>query len=140
MMTDSLLNPSRVDRPLHKYALLSNYLHDPVGTRRLTEFYDMRESVGKANNTLRQLAKTDMARAEAYAESHQTELALESAVNSTLEQLERTRAYRKFLNSPDGAAEMSREDREKELEEIKKMEVEFTRWVREAKTELRKVQ
>jgi hypothetical protein len=140
MMTDSLLNPSRVDRPLHKYALLSNYLHDPVGTRRLTEFYDMREGVGKANNTLRQLAKTDMARAEAYAESHQTELELESAVNSTLEQLERTRAYRKFLNSPDGAAEMSREDREKELEEIKKMEVEFTRWVREAKTELRKVQ
>jgi hypothetical protein len=140
MMTDSLLNPSRVDRPLHKYALLSNYLHDPVGTRRLTEFYDMRESVGKANNTLRQLAKTDMARAEAYAESHQTELALESAVNSTLEQLERTRAYRKFLNSPDGAAEMSKEDREKELEEIKKMEVEFTRWVREAKTELRKEQ
>jgi hypothetical protein len=140
MMTDSLLNPSRVDRPLHKYALLSNYLHDPVGTRRLTEFYDMREGVGKANNTLRQLAKTDIERAEAYAESHQTELALESAVNSTLEQLERTRAYRKFLNSPDGAAEMSREDREKELEEIKKMEVEFTRWVREAKTELRKVQ
>jgi hypothetical protein len=30
------------------------------------------------------------------------------------------------LNSPDGAAEMSKEDREKELEEIKKMEVEFT--------------
>ena len=140
MMTDSLLNPSRIDRPLHKYALLSNYLHDPVGTRRLTEFYDMREDVGKANNTLRQLAKTDIARAEAYAESHQTELALESAVNSTLEQLERTRAYRKFLNSPDGAAEMSKEEREAELKEIKQMEVEFTRWVREAKTELRKEQ
>jgi hypothetical protein len=140
MMTDSLLNPSRVDRPLHKYALLSNYMYDPVGTRRLTEFYDEREKVGKANNTLRQLAKTDIARAEAYAESHQTELALESSINSTLEQLERTRAYRKFLNSPDGAAEMSKDDREKELEEIKKMEVEFSRWLREAKTELRKEQ
>jgi hypothetical protein len=140
MMTDSLLNPSRVDRPLHKYALLSNYMYDPVGTRRLTEFYDEREKVGKANNTLRQLAKTDIARAEAYAESHQTELALESSINSTLEQLERTRAYRKFLNSPDGAAEMSKDDREKELEEIKKMEVEFTRWLREAKAELRKSQ
>jgi hypothetical protein len=140
MVTDSLLNPSRVDRPLHKYALLSNYMHDPVGTRRLTEFYDEREKVGKANNTLRQLMKTDIARAETYAESHQTELMLESAVNSTLEQLERTRAYRKFLNSPDGAADMSKDDREKELEEIKKMEVEFTRWVREAKTELRKTQ
>lgn len=140
MMTDSLLNPSRVDRPLHKYALLSNYMYDPVGTRRLTEFYDEREKVGKANNTLRQLAKTDIARAEAYAESHQTELALESSINSTLEQLERTRAYRKFLNSPDGAAEISKDDREKELEEIKKMEVEFSRWLREAKAELRKSQ
>jgi hypothetical protein len=140
MMTDSLLNPSRVDRPLHKYAFLSNYMYDPVGTRRLTEFYDEREKVGKANNTLRQLITTDIARAEAYAESHQTELALESSINSTLEQLERTRAYRKHLNSPDGAAEMSKAERESELEEIKKMEVEFTRWVREAKTALRKEQ
>jgi len=140
MVTDSLLNPTRIDRPLHKYALLSNYMYDPVGTRRLTEFYDEREKVGKANNTLRQLAKTDVARAEAYANEHQQELLLESAINSTLEQLERTRAYRKFLNSPDGAAEMSKDDREKELEEIKKMEIEFTRWLREAKTEIRKAQ
>jgi hypothetical protein len=140
MTTDSLLNPSRVDRPLHKYALLSNYMYDPIGTRTLTEFYDEREKVGKANNTLRQLMKTDIARAEAYAESHQMELAMESGINSTLEQLERTRAYRKFLNSPDGAAEMSKADREKELEEIKKMEIEFTRWLREAKAELRKEQ
>lgn len=140
MMTDSLLNPSRIDRPLHKYALLSNYLYDPIGTRSLTEFYDEREKVGKANNTLRQLMKTDIGRAEAYAEAHVPELMLESAINSTLEQLERTRAYRKFLNSPDGAADMSKADREKELEEIKKMEVEFTRWLREAKTEIRKFQ
>ena len=65
---------------------------------------------------------------------------LESAVNSTLEQLERTRAYRKFLNSPDGAADMSKAEREKDLEELKKMEVEFTGWLREAKAELRKAQ
>ena len=140
MMTDSLLNPTRVDRPLHKYALLSNYLYDPIGTRSLTEFYDEREKVGKANNTLRQLMKTDIARAEAYADAHQPELMLESAINSTLEQLERTRAYRKYLNSPDGAAELSKQERESELEEIKKMEVDLTRWLREAKTEIRKVQ
>ena len=140
MMTDSLLNPSRVDRPLHKYALLSNYMYDPIGTRSLTEFYDEREKVGKANNTLRQLMKTDIARAEKYAAEHESELMLEGAVNSTLEQLERTRAYRKFLNSPDGAADMSKAERERDLEELKKMEIEFTRWLREAKTELRKVQ
>jgi hypothetical protein len=140
MVTDSLLNPTRVDRPLHKYALLSNYVYDPVGTRRMTEFYDEREKVGKAKTTLNELMKTDLNRAEKYVVEHASELQLESAINSTLQQLERTRAYRKFLNSPDGAAQMPAAAREKELNEIKKMEVEFVQWVREAKTELRKVQ
>ena len=140
MVTDSLLNPTRVDRPLHKYALFSNYLYDPVGTRRMTEFYEEREKVGKANTTLNELMKTDIARAEKYIDEHSDELQLEGAVNSTLEQLERTRAYRKFLNSPDGAEEMSKEDREAELKEIKKVELELVSWVREAKAELRKVQ
>lgn len=140
MVTDSLLNPTRVDRPLHKYALLSNYLYDPVGTRRMTEFYEEREKVGKANTTLNELMKTDLDRAEKYVDEHADELQLEGAVNSTLEQLERTRAYRKFLNSPDGAKEMSKEDRETELKELKKMEIELVGWVREAKAELRKVQ
>jgi hypothetical protein len=136
-MTDSLLNPTRVDRPLHKYALLSNYLYDPVGTRRMTEFYDSREKVGRANATLSELMKTDIDRAVDYAEKNADVLMMESAVNSTLEQLERTRAYRKFLNSKDAAADMPAEEREAELKEIKKMEVELTGWLREAKTAIR---
>jgi hypothetical protein len=136
-MTDSLLNPTRVDRPLHKYALLSNYLYDPVGTRRMTEFYDAREKVGRANATLSELMKTDIDRAVAYAEKNADVLMMESSINSTLEQLERTRAYRKFLNSKDAAADMPAEEREAELKEIKKMEVELTGWLREAKTAIR---
>jgi hypothetical protein len=140
MVTDSLINPTRIDRPLHKYALLSNYLYDPVGTRRMTEFYEEREKVGKANTTLNELMKTDLDRAEKYVAEHEDELELEGLVNSTLEQLERTRAYRKYLNSPEGAADMSKEDREAELKELKQAELEYVQWVREAKTELRKVQ
>ena len=140
MVTDSLLNPTRIDRPLHKYALLSNYLYDPVGTRRMTEFYEEREKVGKANTTLNELMKTDLDRAEKYVAEHEAELELEGMINSTLEQLERTRAYRKFLNSPEGAADMSKEDREAELKELKQAELGYVQWVREAKTELRKVQ
>jgi hypothetical protein len=136
-MTDSLLNPTRVDRPLHKYALLSNYLYDPVGTRRMTEFYDDREKVGRANSTLNELMKTDIDRAVEYAEKNADVLMMESSINSTLEQLERTRAYRKFLNSKDAAADMPAEEREAELKEIKKMEVELTGWLREAKTAIR---
>jgi hypothetical protein len=136
-VTDSLLNPTRVDRPLHKYALISNYMYDPVGTRRMTEFYEEREKVGRANSTLRELMKTDMDKAAAYAEEHADELMLESAVNSTLEQLERTRAYRKHLNSPLGAEDMSQEEREAALKEVKQMEVGLTGWLREAKASLR---
>jgi hypothetical protein len=136
-MTDSLLNPTRVDRPLHKYALISNYMYDPVGTRRMTEFYEAREKVGRANTTLNELMKTDLDKAAAYAEEHADELMLESAVNSTLEQLERTRAYRKFLNSPMAAESMSKEEREASLKEVKQMEVDLTGWLREAKTAAR---
>lgn len=136
-MTDSLLNPTRVDRPLHKWALVSNYMYDPVGTRRMTEFYEEREKVGRANATLNELMKTDLDRAAAYADKNADLLMLEGAVNSTLEQLERTRAYRKYLNSPLGAEGMSKDERETELQELRKMEVEMTGWLREAKASLR---
>jgi hypothetical protein len=135
--TDSLLNPTRVDRPLHKWALVSNYMYDPVGTRRMTEFYEEREKVGRANATLNELAKTDMDKAADYAEKNADILMLESAVNSTLEQLERTRAYRKYLNSPLGAEGMPKDAREAELQELRKIEVELTGWLREAKASLR---
>jgi hypothetical protein len=106
----------------------------------MTEFYEEREKVGKANTTLNELMKTDLDRAEKYADAHAHELMMESAINSTLEQLERTRAYRKYLNSVEGAKDMSKEDREADLKEIKQMELEFVGWLREAKAELRKVQ
>jgi hypothetical protein len=112
-------------------------MYDPVGTRRMTEFYEARDTVGRANATLNELAKTDLDRAAQYAEEHADALVLESAVNSTLEQLERTRAYRKFLNSPEGADSMPKEERETELQELRKMEVDLTRWLREAQASLR---
>lgn len=136
-MTDSLLNPTRVDRPLHKWALVSNYMYDPVGTRRMTEFYEEREKVGRANTTLNELMRTDLDKAAAYAEEHADELMLESAVNSTLEQLERTRAYKKHLNSPAGAEDMSKEEREASIKEVRQMEVELTGWLREARASMR---
>jgi len=134
--TDAMLNPDKVDRPLHKWALFSNYMYDPIGTRKVTEFYEQRDKSMRATVTLKELMRTDMTKAAAYAESHMDELALESGVQSTLNQLEQTRAYRKFLNSPEGAKAMPREERESQLEEIKKMEVQLTSWVREARVAL----
>lgn len=136
-VTDSLLNPTRVDRPLHKYALISNYMYDPVGTRRMTEFYEEREKVGRANATLNELMKTDLDRAAEYAEKNADKLMLESAVNSTLEQLERTRAYKKYLNGKLAAEDMTPDEREAQIKEIRQMEVELTSWLREAKASIR---
>ena len=136
MATDSLLNPTRVDRPLHKWALFSNYMYDPIGTRRMGEFYETREKVGQLHNSLTELAKVDINAAIAFQEKHADQLMLNSYVNSTLEQLEDTRAYRKFLNSPDASTELSKEERERELKEIKKYEIEMVRWLREAKVEI----
>jgi hypothetical protein len=114
-------------------------MYDPVGTRRMTEFYEERETMGKANATLNSLMKTDMDRAVVYAEEHADELMLESAINSTLEQLQRTRAYRTFLNSVEGAKEMSADEREAGMKEIKKLEIELVGWVREAKADRAKL-
>ena len=139
MATDGLLNPTRIDRPLHKYALLSNYMIDPIGKRRIAEFYDERDKVGRANATLNELvAKGDLAGAEAYMEKHEQALMLNTSINATLEQLEQTRAYRKYLNSPEAAAEMSMEERMETRTEVEKMEREIVGWLREAKTMIRK--
>lgn len=139
MTTDALINPDRVDRPLHKVALLSNYLYDPVGTRAMSEFYDLREQAQSAGNTLRMLAKTDIAAAEKYALAHEDELMMESTVNSTLKQLQDTRAYRNYLNSNAAAAEMTQEERKAALEEVRRYEVQLVGWVRAARIEMAKV-
>ena len=140
MVTDSLLNPTRLDRPLHKWALLSNYAYDPIGTRRTSEFYDEREKVAQINNTLNELAKTDFAAAERYYNAHTQELALASAINSTLNQIEDARAYRKYLDSAEGAAQMTKDERQAQMEEVRKYEVELVRWLRDAKTQIRNAQ
>ena len=133
MVTDGLLNPTRMDRPVHKWALVSNYAYDPVGTRRVSEFYEVREKVGQVNATLNELAKSDINAAAAYYKEHEQELALSSTVNATLEQVEQTRAYRKYLDSKEAAETMSMETRQDRLEEVRKYETELVRWLREAK-------
>ena len=139
MATDGLLNPTRIDRPLHKYALLSNYMIDPIGKRRIAEFYDERDKVGRANATLNEMvARGDLAGAEAYMQKHEQELMLNTSINATLEQLEQTRAYRKYLNSPESAESMSMEERQEQRTEVEKMEAELVKWLREAKTLIRK--
>jgi hypothetical protein len=136
MATDQMINPDRIDRPLNKYWMLSNFLHDPVGTRRVNEFYEMREKVVPKLNTLRELAKYDPDRAEEYMKVHEQDLILAQSINSALAQLSDTRGYKNFLNSK-AAADMSMEERKAQLEEVRRMEVELVGWLREARASLR---
>ena len=138
MLTDQLLNPNRPDRPLHKYALLSNYLYAPVGTQRKDEFYELREKVMSAHNALKNLEQTDINKAVKYAEDNAQNLMYVPFVTSALDQLEKTRAYRKFLRSADGAAaHPTPGEREKLIEEAERLEVELVRPLRELKVLLR---
>jgi hypothetical protein len=136
MATDQMINPDRIDRPLNKYWMLSNFLHDPVGTRRVNEFYEMREKVVPKLNTLRELAKYDPDRAEEYMKVHEQDLILAQSINSALAQLSDTRGYKNFLNSK-AAADMSMEERKAQLEEVRRIEVELVGWLREARASLR---
>jgi hypothetical protein len=140
MTTDALINPDRIDRPLHKVALLSNYLYDPVGSRAMSEFYDLREQAVSAGNTLRNLAQRDLEAAGKYANEHQDELMMESTVNATLKQLSDTRAYRNYLNSNAAALNgMTQEDRKAAMEKVRRYELQLVSWVRDAKLEMARV-
>ena len=112
---------------------LGNYLTDPTGTRKITEFYDERDKSMAAKSTLQELMKVDVDRAVAYAEAHQDELIMAKGIQSTLNMLEKTRAYRKYLNGAEAARDMTADEREAALKEVKQMEVQYVAWVREAK-------
>jgi hypothetical protein len=137
MATDQLINPDRIDRPLNKYWMLSNFLHDPVGTRRVNEFYELREKVVPKLNTLNELAKTDIDKAEKFMQENEQDLILAQAINGALGQLSDTRAYKNFLNSKVSAESMSMEERKTALEEVRRMETELVGWLREARASVR---
>ena len=136
MATDQVINPDRIDRPMNKYWMLSNFLYDPVGTRSVNEFYELREKVVPKLNTLNQLAKTDPERAEQYIKLHEQDLILAQSINSALAQLSDTRAYKNFLNSK-ASAELGMDERTAQLKSVRETEVELVSWLREARASLR---
>ena len=135
--TDSLLNPDKMDRPLHQMVGLSAYAYDPVGTRRASEFYEIRDKVVQTQNTLNKLMKEDMGRAAAFADKNADKLMFYKAVNSTLKEIERTRAYRTWLGSAEAARGMTQKERADEMESVKRYEQDLFSWVREARKDMK---
>jgi hypothetical protein len=133
---DQLINPDRADRPLHQIVGATAFAYDPVGTRRISEFYEVREKVVQSQNTLNQLMKQDPERAAKFYEQNAERLAIYKMVNSTLNELEKTRAYKQWLDTSMAAGSMSSEDRLKMKQDIQAYENRLVEWVRTAKNDL----
>ena len=138
MGTDQLLNPDRMDRPIQKYWMLSNFLYDPIGTRRSDEFYELRSKTFGVKGTLAKLAKEDPDAAVKFAEEHVNELTLAQGIGASLAQLSDTRRFKNYLNSDLAAQEMSQDERTAYMEETRRMEQELVSWVREVQADLNK--
>jgi hypothetical protein len=137
MATDQAINPDRMDRPINRYWMLSNFLYDPVGTRRIEEFYALREKVVPKLNTLNRLAETDPERAEQFMMENEQDLILAQGINAALRKLSDTRKYKQYLSSKVGAESMTQEERAEELKAVRGAEVEVVEWLREARASLR---
>lgn len=139
LMTDALLNPSRPDRPLYQMPFTSIFLYDTVGGRNKVEFYDLREKVGQADSTFKDLLKTDPAKAEKFLEANEALISAAPLINDTLRDLSQLRALRTMVEQ--GTEEMlgmSSKERRELIDEIRGSENELVSYTRELEKSLRK--
>jgi hypothetical protein len=136
MLTDAMIHPDAVDRPMSKWMGLSGFMYDKSQmTNPKDEFYDLRAKVIPIQKTLTDIASTDVVKAEAFYQKHQDELVLASTITKTLTQLAHVRKYRKWLNGTDAETGMTKEARTAEMEKLLDYETEMVSWVRSAKLE-----
>ena len=136
MLTDAMIHPDAVDRPMSKWMGLSGFMYDKSQmTNPKDEFYDLRAKVIPIQKTLTDIASTDVVKAEAFYQKHQDELVLASTITKTLTQLAHVRKYRKWLNGTDAETGMTKEARTAEMEKLLDYENEMVSWVRSAKVE-----
>jgi hypothetical protein len=137
MLTDAMLHPDAVDRPMSKWIGISGFMYDTSNlTNPKDEFYDLRAKVMPVQKTLQDISKTDVNKAFEFAQDHAEELALSKSVMHTLESLSKLRKYRNWLNGPDAERALSKEDRTEQMNKIQDMENQSTAWVRAAKTQV----
>lgn len=136
MLTDAMLHPEAIDRPMSKWMGLSGFMYDKSQlSNPKDEFYELRAKVIPIQKTLTDIASTDVIKAEAFYQEHQEELVLAKSITHTLAQLSQVRKYRKWLNGADAEATMSKADRTAESEKLLAYENDMVGWVREAKLE-----
>ena len=136
MLTDAMIHPEAIDRPMSKWMGLSGFMYDKSQlSNPKDEFYELRAKVIPIQKTLTDIASTDIVKAEAFYQENQEKLVLAKTVTHTLAQLAQVRKYRKWLNGADAEATMSKADRTAESEKLLAYENDMVGWVREAKLE-----
>jgi hypothetical protein len=138
LMTDALLNPTRPDRPLYQMPFTSIFLYDTVGGRNKVEFYQLREKVGQADSTFKDLLKTDPAKAEKFLEANEALISAAPLINDTLRDLSQLRALRTMVEQ--GTEEMlgmNSKERRELIDEIRGSENELVSYTRELEKMLR---
>ena len=138
LMTDALLNPTRPDRPLYQMPFTSIFLYDTIGGRNKVEFYQLREKVGQADSTFKDLLKTDPVKAEKFLEANEALISAAPLINDTLRDLSQLRALRTMVEQ--GTEEMlgmNSKERRELIDEIRGSENELVSYTRELEKMLR---
>jgi hypothetical protein len=136
MLTDAMIHPEAIDRPMSKWMGLSGFMYDKSQlTNPKDEFYDLRAKVIPIQKTLTDIAATDVVKAEAFFQENQEKLVLAKTITHTLAQLAEVRKYRKWLNGTDAEATMTKEARTAEMDKLLAYETDMVSWVRSAKLE-----
>lgn len=141
MLTDQMLNPDKLDRPVHKYWMLSSFLYDPAEqSRRTDEFFDERSKVQLKYNTLKALEKRDPDAAYEYLKKNELDLVIAEEQRKTSKRLSDLREARRFMVEGTGwASDWSKADRQKYLKDVEHDIKLNTGWMRETKTSLRRL-
>ena len=123
-VTDSLMNPDRMGKPLYKTPQVSTFMYDPTGRGFKSDFYKFREEVDKVTDTVNMMKREGKAEelADYLTEEKATRYAMRGMVSRVEDQLSKLRNYRKIIASdtslsPAERREMTREilDQEREL-------------------------
>jgi hypothetical protein len=139
MATDQVLNPDRLDRPMHKYWMLSVFMYDEDRqSKRKDEAYEWNEKVGRRLATMQNLAQRDPDAAYEYYMKHEQEIVLAKALQEIFKQAGTVRSYINALTRGDAAlGDMSKEERESEIKAAREIEREIFQGLRELRNEIR---
>jgi hypothetical protein len=123
-VTDAVVDPNRMSKPVNKLPLIKTFMYDDTGKGYKTEFYAFREDVDKVVESVNSFKREGRAQElEEYLTPEKMDLyAMKGIVNKIEEKLGQLRKYRNVIaNDPD----LTGDEKRAKVDEILKMEKEL---------------